>query len=271
MATAFARSALFVPGSRPERFAKALASAADLVIVDFEDAVEAHLKQQARNGLATLLAEHPQARIMVRVNACDHPEHRADLAFCQQQPGVLGIVLPKADSAAQVALAAASGKPVWPIIESAAGWLALAEIARAPGVERLTFGTLDLALDLGLNRSSVAGEAVLDQMRLALVLHSRANGLAAPLDSVYPAFDDSEGLRQAMLKAADMGLAGALCIHPRQIPIIHAALAPTDDQLQWARNVLAAADGDVAAFQLDGQMVDAPVLARARRLLAKQP
>jgi len=264
------RCALFVPGSRLERFAKALAAGADVVIVDFEDAVEEPLKQQARDNLAAFLQATPQASVWVRVNAPQHQQHAADLAFCAQQPGVAGLLLPKVENAAQVAMAWHGGKPVWPIIESAKGLLALAQIAAAEGVERLSFGSLDLALDLGLNTESEAGRQFLDQARMAVQLHSRAAGLAPPLDGVFPAIADAQGLQRAMRHAYDMGYGGALCIHPQQVPVIHAALAPSAEQLTWARRVLAASEAanGAGAFQLDGQMVDAPVVLRAQRLLA---
>ena len=130
------RSALFVPGSRPERFAKALAAGADAVIVDFEDAVEEPLKRQARDHLEAFLQATPLASVWVRVNAPQHAEHAADLAFCAQQPGIAGVLLPKVENAAQVAVARHTGKPGWPIIVSAKGLLALEQIAHAEGVER---------------------------------------------------------------------------------------------------------------------------------------
>ncbi|PZP26801.1 MULTISPECIES: HpcH/HpaI aldolase/citrate lyase family protein [Pseudomonas] len=262
------RTALFVPGSRPERFAKALASGADTVIVDFEDAVEEPLKRQARDNLAAFLAAEPGVRLLVRVNAPEHAEHAADLAFCKAQAGVAGVLLPKVESAAQVAAVAAVGKPVWPIIESARGLLALAEIAGAPGVERLSFGGLDLALDLNLQSGSEGAGRVLDQARYSVLLHSRGAGLAAPLDGVHPAIGDTEGLRASIRLAAGMGFAGALCIHPRQVEVIHQALAPSAEELAWAQRVIDAGSGGAGAYQVDGQMVDAPVLARAQRLLA---
>lgn len=264
----FIRSALFVPGSRPERFAKALAAGADRVIVDFEDAVEQGLKRQAREHLEAFLRAQPDARVLVRVNAAEHPEHAADLAFCAAQPGVVGVLLPKVENAAQVACVHATGKPVWPLVESARGLLALAEIAAAPGVERLSFGALDLALDLNLNTGSAAAEGVLDQARYAVLLHSRGAGLAAPLDGVHPDFNDLDGLTRAIRHAADMGFAGALCIHPRQVEAIHHALQPDAEELAWAARVVEAARCGAGAFQLDGKMVDAPVIERARRLLA---
>jgi (S)-citramalyl-CoA lyase len=265
------RSALFVPGSRPERFANALAAGADAVIVDFEDAVEEALKTTAREQLGRFLEATPQAAVWVRINAAEHAEHVQDLAFCQRTPGVVGVVLPKAESAAQIARVHATGRPVWPIIESAKGLLALDSIAQAEGVERLLFGSLDLALDLDLAENSEAAQMSLDQARVAVRLHSRGAGLPAPLDGVYPAIADTLGLARAIRHAQDLGYAGALCIHPTQIAIIHQALSPSEDEVQWARRVLEA--GHMAkgagAFQLDGQMIDAPVLSRARRLLAR--
>lgn len=264
------RSALFVPGSRPERFAKALAAGADAVIVDFEDAVEEPLKRQARDNLAAFLNSHPQAAVWVRVNAPAHAEHADDLAFCRQQAGVVGVLLPKVESTAHVATVWQAGKSVWPIIESAKGLLALEQIAHAPGVQRLSFGGLDLALDLNLNTGTPAAQMFLDQARMSVQLHSRGADLLPPLDGVYPAIGDQQGLHHAVRRAYDMGYGGALCIHPAQIPVIHAALTPSAEDLEWARKVTdaSAAVHGAGAFQLDGQMIDAPVLLRAQRLLA---
>ena len=264
------RSALFVPGSRPERFAKALAAGADAVIVDFEDAVEEPLKRQARDHLAAFLNGNPQASVWVRVNAPTHAEHAEDLVFCQRHAGVAGVLLPKVESAAHVAVVWQTGKPVMPIIESAKGLLALEQIAHAQGVQRLSFGGLDLALDLNLNSGTDAAHRFLDQARMSVQLHSRGADLLPPLDGVHPAIGDPQGLHRAIRHAYDMGYGGALCIHPAQVPVIHAALAPTADDLNWAQKVIDAsvAAGGAGAFQLDGQMVDAPVLLRAQRLLA---
>ena len=269
MSQSIIRSALFVPASRPERIPKALAVGADAVIVDLEDAVQESLKVQARGNLDTLLRDNPEARLLVRINAPEHAEHAADIELCGRHPGVIGVLLPKVESAAQVATVAACGKPVWPIIESAAGLLELADIARASGVERLSFGALDLGLDLGLSSGSAAAERMLDQARYALLLHSRSAGLAAPLDSVFPAIEDREGLARTARDARDMGFDGLLCIHPTQVEVIHRALHPADAELAWARRVMAAANSGEGVFVVDGQMVDAPVLGRARRLLLR--
>ncbi len=265
-----ARSALFVPASRPERIPKALASGADVVIVDLEDAVEASAKDTARDAIAAFLGQNAQVRILVRINGAGTPEHEADLAMCKSQPGVVGIMLPKAENAAQIAHVAAAGKPVWPIVESAVAMLALGEIAAAPGVARLAFGSLDFGLDLGLNQNSDAAQVMLDHVRCQILLHCRAAGIAAPLDGVHPAISDAQGLLAYAQRARDLGFAGMLCIHPSQVAGVHVAFAVSEQDLAWARGVVAEAERTgLAAFRFEGEMVDAPVLGRARELLAR--
>lgn len=261
------RGVLFVPGSRPERFGKALASGAGLVIVDFEDAVEEALKGEARDRLGAFLHGNPQARLAVRINAPRHAQHLADIAFCARHPGITAIVLPKAECAAQIDLVASSGKPIWPLVESARGLLALGEVARAPGVERLTFGALDLALDLGLAGIGGHCATVLDQARYVLLLHSTDAGLARPIDTVFPDIADLSGLAEAAGKARALGFAGMLCIHPSQVMVVDRAFAPSAEERAWARRVLERAVEESGAFKLNGEMVDAPVIARARQLL----
>ena len=260
-------TALFVPGSRPDRFSKALAYGADRVIVDFEDAVEESLKQQARHNLAAFLRSHPKAQVMVRINAPDHCEHAADIDFCAEHPGVIGVILPKAESDAQVEALLRCGKPVWPLIESARGLLALQSIATAKGVERLSFGGLDLALDLGM-KGAEESATIMDQARFQLLLHSVSAGLAPPIDTVFANISDLHGLSLAAHRARGMGFDGLLCIHPAQLTVVATVYAPAAREVEWARNVLAAAEKEGGAFRFDGQMVDAPVLQRARQVLA---
>lgn len=263
------RSALFVPATRPDRIPKALATGADAVIVDLEDAVAEGLKAQARADLEAFLATDPSARVLVRINAPGHAQQAEDLKLCAAHPGVIGMLLPKVESADQVAAIAAAGKPVWPIVESARGLAGLAEIAAAAGVERLSFGALDLALDLGLASGTPAAERILDQARYALLLHSRLANLAPPLDSVFPDIKNLHGLAQAVADARDMGFGGLLCIHPSQVAVVHDTLMPGADELAWAQRVLAAGASDGGVFVVDGQMVDAPVVGRARCLLQR--
>lgn len=262
------RSALFVPGDRLERYEKALASGADRVIVDFEDAVEEASKNAARASLGEYLLSQPEASVLVRVNAPGHMQHEADLAFCKGHQGVIGIMLPKAETRAQLMAAAETGKPVLPIIESALGAISLPELCSVPGLERLCFGAIDMALDLGLKDGSPGALTVLDHLRVSVLVQSRVYGLAPPLDGVFPAINDLPGLTSAVKTASEMGFGGVLCIHPKQVTVIHEALTPATDEVSWAHRVLEAAQTQGGAFKLDGQMIDAPVLSRARRILS---
>jgi len=263
------RSALFVPATRPERIPKALASGADAVIVDLEDAVADNLKAEARANLDSFLASHPGARVLVRINAPQHPQQAADIELCARYAGVAGVLLPKVETAEQVAAVAACGKPVWPIIESALGLQVLPSIAAADGVERLSFGALDLGLDLGLASGTAAAGRILDQARYAILLHSTLAQLAPPLDSVFPDIGNTQGLAQVVSDARDMGFGGLLCIHPRQVAVVHDTLMPDSQELDWAQRVLAAGASGEGVFVVDGQMVDAPVIGHARRLLQR--
>ena len=266
------RAVLFVPATRPERFAKALGSGADAVIIDLEDAVEASLKDQARESVRAFARSQPDTPFLLRVNAVDTPWFEDDLALCAECVGLQEVLLPKAESAVQVARAATSGRPVLPIIESAAGVLALGELAHAAGVSRLSCGTIDLMLDMGTRPDTPGARDVLQHVRTQLLLHSAVAGLAAPLDGVHPDFSDKDGLAAAAVLARDMGFGGMLCIHPAQVPVIQSVFAPDAAELDWARRVVEQAEATGSfAFQVDGKMVDAPVIARARQLLEAAP
>ncbi|MCC2597401.1 CoA ester lyase [Pusillimonas sp. MFBS29] len=263
------RAALFVPATRPERFAKALAAGADTVIIDLEDAVEHPLKEQARNNLREFAAANPQATILVRINDATTSWFEEDLALCSALPSVRALVLPKAESPEQVKRVADTGKPVLPIVESPRGVLALSGIAAVPGVERLSFGSLDMMLETRTIPDTAGAHILLDHIRCQILLCSAAHGLLPPVDGVYPNFADDQGLAAIASQVRDMGFGGMLCIHPRQIPVILQAFAPSDADREWAKRVVDTADATGSlAFQLDGNMVDAPVIERARRILA---
>jgi citrate lyase subunit beta / citryl-CoA lyase len=267
---ALARSFLFVPGHRPERFAKALASGADAVIIDLEDAVPLDAKLAAR---AALLAAWPdfdaaqRARLLVRVNPFGTPWHQADLSAVASLTGLGAVMLPKAESPEQIAHAVqTSGLPVLPLMESAEGLGQMDCMARTPGVLRLVLGHIDLQADLGL--SCGPEEAELAPVRLALVVASRRAGLPSPVDGVTTATTNAEVLARDAQRSRRFGMGAKLCIHPAQVDGVHQALAPTEAECDWARRVLAA---EVAAgggaFSVDGKMVDPPVLLLARQIL----
>jgi citrate lyase subunit beta/citryl-CoA lyase len=265
-----ARSFLFVPGNRPERFAKALASGADAVIIDLEDAVPLDAKDAARAALADAWPNFDadrRARLLVRVNPAGTPWHEADLAALGHLPGLGAVMLPKAENAQQVEHAAqACSVPVLPLIESAEGVGQMDAIARTQGVLRLGLGHIDLQADLGMRCGP--DEAELAPIRLAMVVASRRAGLPAPVDGVTTATTDAQVLAQDAQRSRRFGFGAKLCIHPAQVAGVHQALAPTEAERAWAERVLAAeAQAHGGAFSVDGKMVDPPVLLLARQIL----
>jgi len=263
------RSYLFVPGHRPDRFDKALAAGADAVVLDLEDAVPAAEKNAAREAVLQWLRTREAAaspQILVRINACGTPQHAADVLACRR--GVHGVLLPKSEQVADLARLAQAlpGVALLPLIETAAGFVAALDLARAPSVQRLVFGSIDFQHDLGIE-----GDAdELLYFRSQLVLHSRLAGLAAPVDGVSTVLDDDVRNHADALRARRLGFGAKLCIHPKQIAPVHEAFAPTETELDWARRVLAAAEAaGGAAVALDGAMVDRPVILRAEGLLAR--
>jgi citrate lyase subunit beta/citryl-CoA lyase len=257
------RTYLFVPGDRPERFDKACASGADAVIVDLEDAVAPDAKPRARQAVARWLS--PERAVWLRINAAGSPWFADDLALLQR-PGVTGAVLPKAESAEDLD---ALGVPSIALIESARGIASVHAIAGATGVQRLAFGSIDFQADAG-----IPGERdALLLFRSSLVLASRLAGLAAPIDGVTPALDDAERLSADVRYARELGFGAKLCIHPKQVAVVHDAFAPSAAEVAWAERVLAAvgaAGTDSGAIAVDGRMVDRPVLLRAQAILARR-
>lgn len=265
---------LFVPGSRPERLSKALASGAGGVIVDWEDAVAPVDKAAARTALQAALvqlAPAERARLAVRINAAGTPWHAADLVSLAALAGdgLRVAVLPKAEGASGVAEVArvlgVEGR-VLPLVESVAGLDAVREIAHAQQVLRLVFGHLDFQADAGL--ACGPGEEELVPVRLQIVLATRAAGLPAPVDGVTPDTKDMALVQAHAARAVRGGFGGKLCIHPAQVAAVHAAFTPPPEKIDWARRVVAgfeATGGSV--FELDGRMVDLPVLKLAERML----
>ncbi|MGH8807420.1 MAG: HpcH/HpaI aldolase/citrate lyase family protein [Noviherbaspirillum sp.] len=261
-----AHSYLFVPGNRPERFAKACASGAGAVIVDLEDAVAPADKPAARAAVATALsAAQP---MLVRINSAGTEWFRDDVEMCRAD-GVAGIVLPKAESVEDIGYVSArvgADKAILPLIETAQGiWNAHA-LTRCAQVQRLLFGSIDLQSDLGIGGE---GEELL-YFRSQLVLVSRLAGIAPPVDGVTTAIDDVQRLRDDALRARKLGFGGKLCIHPNQVGTVNVCFRPGEEEVRWAARVVeAAAASGGAAVAVDGKMVDKPVLLRAQAMLAQ--
>jgi len=268
---AAARSWLFVPGDRPELFSKAAASRADLVVLDLEDAVAPADKAAARDHIDDWFSRGRTAAL--RINSVGTPWFEDDLHLCGAS-SVAAVLLPKAESSDQIARTAAAMSPrslpgVVPMIETAVGFEMVRELAATQHVVRLAFGTLDFRVDLGLADDDEE-EGELDAFRALIALASRLGSVAAPIDGVTTRLNDEERVEADMRYARRFGFAAKLCIHPNQVAAVHRALAPTTSQLQWARRVLDAAQGSGgAAVQVDGRMVDSPVMLQAQAIVAR--
>jgi len=259
-----ARSLLFVPGDRPDRFDKALDAGAGLVVVDLEDAVRPGSRATAREAASKALSDGMP--VAVRVNACGTRDHEADLQVLGGQPAV--VMLAKASSAAdidRVSSRLAAGSAVIALVETAAGALAARDLAAHDSVVRLAFGALDLAAEIGVDPDD---REILAPIRASLVLASAAAGLAGPVDGVTAVVDDLEGLAADVAHARRLGFGGRMCIHPRQVAITEQGFEPSAADLAWARRLLESASAGGVCI-VDGAMVDKPVLDRARRILGK--
>ena len=250
-----ARSFLFVPGDRPDRFAKAAAAGADVVILDLEDAVAADAKAAAREHAVAWLSGGNQA--VVRVNGAGTPWYADDVAAVRDL--AVAVMVPKAESSSDL-----DGLPsVLPLIETPAGVAAADVLCALDNVVRPVFGSIDLAAALGVDPLS---RTALLHARSTLVLAAAVAGCAPPVDGVTMALSDVDAVRDDTRHAVELGFTGKLCVHPRQVPVVHEAFRPSEEELAWARAVLAAGDG---VSSVDGQMVDRPVLLRAERLLSR--
>jgi len=267
-----ARSLLFVPGNRPDRFEKAVRSGADAVILDLEDSVPTEEKAAARQAI-----EREWGRLqafgvplVVRINAVGTDAGELDLRWLKHLPAPAAIMLPKSESPLAVArvFEALGGTAVLPIIESAAGFAALDTLAAATGVLRLVVGHIDFMVDTGLQCDE--SESELAPLRFAVAMSTRLNHLAPAVDGVTVQIGDDDRLQGDTRRALRYGFGGKLCIHPSQVNVVHAAMAPTAQEVDWARRALAAdAASGGAAVKLDGRMVDLPVVLQARRTLAR--
>ena len=268
------RSYLYVPGSDPHRIEKALASEADAVILDLEDAVAPNRKEEARKTVAEVLRSEHEKPVFVRINAPDSVLAEEDVEAVAG-PRLAGLRLPKTESAESVRrvaqwlekLGCEAGLQC--LIESALGLEFAFEIARAhEKVVGMSLGEADLAADLG-----VRGDAGLLYARSRLVAATRAAGLPGPVQSVYTNVRDAEGLRRSTMEGKNMGFVGRSAIHPAQIEVINEVFTPTEEEVAEAKDLLARLEESTGtgtgAFALeDGRFVDEAVVGSARLTLA---
>jgi (S)-citramalyl-CoA lyase len=255
------QSLLFVPGSRPDRFAGALASGADMVCIDLEDAVPLDGKDEARRAALDAIGD---PRLAIRMNGLGTDHGRRDLGLigaCSSHPPLL--FLPKVESAAELDAAAKLGIPLVPLIETPRGLRLAHEIAAVQGVVAMMFGGGDLSAELGV---ALAWEPL---------LHARGAFLLACAEAGVPAIDvpwidleDEGGLAEETRRAKSLGFSAKAAIHPKQIATIHCVMRPTRTEIEEARaaeSAFQAADG--AAVRFNGRMLEAPVMRRYRRIL----
>lgn len=260
-----ARSLLFVPANRPDRFEKAAASGADAVVLDLEDSVADSEKTAARHYAQRWIREGNEA--LVRVNAVGTEWHADDVNVLGELPA--SVMLPKSEDAEQVATVAAQlsvGSVVVPLIETARGVLDARLICSVPAVVRPAFGHLDLAAELGVDPGH---PNAFDWTRSQLVLAAAAAGCAPPIDGVTTDLANESVIRDDVARAVRFGLTAKLCIHPNQIGPVHDGFAPSDGQVVWAKSVIAASS-DGSVVELGGEMVDRPVWLRAKEILRRQ-
>ena len=284
------RTMLFVPADRPDRIAKAVASGADAVAVDLEDALSEALKEQGRSLAVAALREVPDAAVslVVRINALGTAHVEADIAALGPVLDRLtAVLLPKAESRqdveelsallerAETASGVAVGRTrILATTETAAGVLAAREIASASErVLTLLFGPADLSSELGVTPTAAGAE--LATARSTVVLAAAAARVAPPMDGPYLVLHDDEGLETSAVTAHRLGFGGKAVLHPAQLPIVARVFAPSDEELAWARQVdevfsEAERQGRAAVRLPDGTFVDPPVAQRARSLLRAQ-
>ena len=285
------RSFLFTPGNVPRRVEKALTLDADAVILDLEDSVAPSDKPGARKSIAEALARPRKGRGYVRVNAPSTPYCFRDLIETIHRQ-VDGVVVPKIESAADLHAIdwvmaslereqgiAEGSIDLMPIVETAAGVQRVDRILQARSlrpykgewrVKRIAFGAGDYANDVGL--SPTLDEPELADARARLVLSSRAAGMENPIDSPWFHFKEAEAFRRSLERSRRGGFQGRLCVHPDQVGPVNEAYLPSVEEVSRAERIVAAfeaaeAKGE-AAIQVDGQMIDYPIVYRARALLA---
>jgi len=257
------QSLLFVPGDRPERFDRAVASGAGAAVIDLEDAVQPDDKAAARANIAAWLQQGGKA--VARINAIGTPWHGDDLGLLAN-PGIIAVMLPMVEDANALRAFIATlprPLPVIALIETARGLWDLGELVAVRGLTRLGFGSIDFQLDTGIEDED---EGLL-YARSRVVLASAMAGLEPPLDGVSVDLDDMSGLERDTARARGLGFGGKLCIHPAQVEVVNRGFAASDEELDWARRVVDAAKGAKGAIRLDGKLIDAPVVSRALRLL----
>lgn len=259
-----ARSYLFVPANRVERFEKALNTEADAIIIDLEDAVPVDLKISARQTLKDWLSANPQYEIMIRTNSRNTEWFKDDIELAKL-PNVRAIVLPKTESPKDIeAILTIQNIETFALIETPLGFANIRQIAKTNSVRALMFGSIDFQLDMNMQ----GGYSELLSFRNEFVLASKLANIEPPIDGVTVDFKDEALIELETLQAKNLGFTGKLCIHPNQVNIVNRVFSPTANEIDWANRVLEVVEeAQGQAVSLDGKMIDLPVILRAEKIL----
>lgn len=269
------KSYLFVPGNRPDRIHKALASSANAVIIDLEDAIAIREKGNVREVVKEFLLSYDftnSKKLCVRINDISSPSYEEDVRMVAEFPDIC-IMLPKTNSPSDIKKLEELTSPkqyILPLIETAKGVLNAYDIASCSDrVAVLAFGAVDYCLDINISISAHGHELIYP--RSALVLASRAAELEPPIDTVYVDISNVEGLTDEIERAKSLGMFSKMCIHPLQLNLVNKLFSPTDTEITWAKNVVesfedALANG-LSAIKIENKMIDLPVYKQALAML----
>lgn len=271
---------LYVPGTRPDRFGKAMGAGADAVVFDLEDSVDSGQKQKARSQIAQFLATPSTGALrFVRFNAVHTADGEADLEYFSGATGFDGILIPKVETVGVVELVSrvfhqhadeGAAPPLLLMLETPAAILRAGDIATADApVAALLFGAEDFTASLGVERTTDGEELLFARGQIAL---AAAAVKADAIDAVFTDLNDEDGLRRDCRRARNLGFNGKMAIHPKQIGIINETFSPAPAELDRARRIVAAFEtarsAGHAVTTLDGRMVELPIVERARRVIA---
>lgn len=267
---------LFAPGNSEKKIVKALSSHTDAVIIDLEDAVMSGEKEKARQLVYTVLnspeREESQSKVFVRINSIKTPWFFEDIKMIKGINKLDGIMIPKSEDRTVVTLAAEllnRDVEMIPLIESATGVLKIEEILRShKSVRKVAFGSVDFALDIGVDWSEEGIERAYAMSQI--VLASRAHGAESPIDAVFPVMDNKESFIADTKKGKQIGFYGKMVIHPKQIDWVKEVYTPNPNQIEWSKRVIEVFEQDhhTGAIDLDGKLIDLPVYLLAKRLVA---
>jgi (S)-citramalyl-CoA lyase len=259
---------IFVPATNLNWIDSPKNVSSDIIIVDLEDSVSPELKQSARESLANRCNERKNLNIVVRINKIQNQYSTEDIQLCAAHPQIVAVLLPKVETTDDIEFFNKLDKPIWLLIETALGLINLSALAQHKKTNRLVLGTLDLSANCGLMPESPEELISHNNARIEIIKNSIAFNLEPPLDGVCSAIHDNAKQKKHAFRARNFGFGGVLCIHPSQLLVVKECFKYSSEQIAWADEVVSTIRKSSGAASLNGQMIDAPVLKQAKRILA---